>query len=146
MSKIKKFNGFINEQVTEDIVLTMNDVRSIKTNLGGRDNDPVKNYSWGEDQTLIVPKPEKYNKSIDWNGKKILILDLFTTSTNERFKYGSQLGYAVLIDDTLTYLVSIYEPHGSQLLPDRNLLIVHGHEEITLLWLDNGDFNTTHTR
>jgi hypothetical protein len=143
MTKIKKFN----ESITEEIVLTMDDVKSLTNNLGGRDNDPMKNYGWKEDKTLIIaPAAGQGQKSKEYNGKTIQVLDLFTSGNGDRYRYGSHLGYAVLIDDVPTYLVSIYEPHGFQLLPERNVLIVHGHEQITLLWLDNGEFNTTYTR
>jgi hypothetical protein len=139
--KIKKFN----EAITEEIVLTMDDLRSIRNNLGGRDGNPIRNFGWKEDQKLVIPTPSKWQKAEDYNGKSILVLDLFTEGTGN-YTYGHHLGYAVLIDDVPTYLVSIYEPHGYLLLPERNVLIVHGHEQITLLWLDNGEFNTTHTR
>ena len=115
MNKIKKFDKFsINESV-ENIVLTMDDVRALKNNLGGRDNDPVKNYGWSEDQTIVIA-PTKWDKPKDWNGKKVQICELFTTSENPKYGYGSHLGYGVLIDDKPEYLVSIYEPHGYEFI------------------------------
>ena len=61
-------------------------------------------------------------------------------------RYLSELGYAILIDGKVEYLIGIYEPHGASLNAKRGLITAHGHEEIIKLWLDDGEFEETHTR
>jgi hypothetical protein len=86
MTKIRKFN----EAITEEIVLTMDDLRSIRNNLGGRNNDPIRNFGWKEDQKLVIPAPSKWEKAEDYNGKSLLVLDLFTEATGN-YRYGNHL-------------------------------------------------------
>jgi hypothetical protein len=136
MKHLKRFN----ESQSEEITLTMDDVRKLKHNLGDDDSNPdsfMDNYGWDEDETLTVAKG--YSKPQIWNGKEVLIYDLYHSD-------GSELGYAILIDGKVEYLIGIYEPHGCDLNIKRGLVTAHGHEEIIKLWLDDGEFETTHTR
>jgi hypothetical protein len=135
MKHIRRFNESQNEEIT----LTMDDVRKLKHNLGYR-NDPnsfMDNYSWDEGDTLTVVKGWGGSEPQKWNGKEVLIYDLYK-------EY--ELGYAILIDGKIEYLIGIYEPHGCDLNTKRGLVTAHGHEEIIKLWLDDGEFEETYTR
>lgn len=139
MIHLKKFN----ESSNQEIILTMNDVRGLKHNLGYRSNTDdsfMKNYSWKEDQ-LLVATPE-YSKPQEWNGKQVQIYNLYTKGE----RYHSELGYAILIDGKVEYLLSIYEPHGCSLNAKRGVITAHGHEQIIKLWLDDGEFEEDRTR
>jgi len=139
MIHLKKFN----ESSDQEITLTMNDVRGLKHNLGYRSNTDdsfLKNYRWTEDQ-LLVATPA-YSKPQEWDGKQVQIYDLYTKSE----RYSSELGYAILIDGKVEYLLGIYEPHGCSLNAKRGVITAHGHEEIIKLWLDDGEFEEEHTR
>jgi hypothetical protein len=140
MKHIRRFNESQNEEIT----LTMDDVRKLKHNLGAGearyDNDPnsfMDNYGWDEGDTLTVVKGWGGSEPQKWNGKEVLIYDLY--------KEG-ELGYAILIDGKIEYLIGIYEPHGCSLNAKRGLVTAHGHEEIIKLWLDDGEFEETYTR
>jgi hypothetical protein len=133
MIHLKKFN-----ESQDEIILTMDDVRKLKHNLGDGD-DPdsfMGNYNFDEDDTLTAAKG--YEKPKMWNGKEVLIYDLY--------KQDGELGYAILIDGNIEYLIGIYEPHGCSLNTKRGVVTAHGHEEIIKLWLDDGEFEETHTR
>jgi hypothetical protein len=135
MIHLKKFN----ESSEQEIILTMNDVRGSKHNLGyesNTDDSFLRNYGWKEDQ-LLVATPA-YSKPQEWDGKQVQIYDLYTK--------GEELGYAILIDGKVEYLLGIYEPHGCSLNAKRGLITAHGHEEIIKVWLDEGEFEETHTR
>lgn len=138
MKHLKKFN----EEKEGDIILTMDDVKLLKHNLGSHRNpsDFQSNYNWTDNQTLEASK--SYSKRGIWNDKEIEILDLYTRDG----KYKSELGYAIMIDGSIKYLIGIYEPHGCSLNEKRGLVTAHGHEEIIKLWLDDGEFEATHTR
>jgi hypothetical protein len=139
MIHLKKFN----ESSDQEIVLTMNDVRGLKHNLGYKSNTDdsfLKNYSWTEDQ-LLVATPA-YSKPQEWDGKQVQIYDLYTKGE----RYHSELGYVILIDGKVEYLLGIYEPHGCSLNAKRGLITAHGHEQIIKIWLDDGEFEETHTR
>ncbi len=136
MKHIRRFNESQNEEIT----LTMDDVRKLKHNLG-YDNDPnsfMDNYGWDEGDTLTVVKGQGGSEPQKWNGKEVLIYNLY----HDR----SELGYAILIDGKIEYLIGIYEPHGCSLNTKRGLVTAHGHEEIIKLWLDDGEFEETYTR
>lgn len=134
MKHIKKFN----ESKMEKIILTMDDVRKLKHNLnyGSKPDSFMDNYDLDESDTLTAIKG--YGESQTWNGKEVLIYDLY--------KNGEELGYAILIDGKVEYLIGIYEPHGCSLNAKRGLVTAHGHEEIIQLWLDDGEFELTYTR
>jgi len=135
MKHIRRFNESQNEEIT----LTMDDVRKLKHNLG-YDNDPnsfMDNYGWDEGDTLTVVKGWGGSEPQKWNDKEVLIYDLY--------KEG-ELGYAILIDGKIEYLIGIYEPHGCSLNTKRGVVTAHGHEEIIKLWLDDGEFEETYTR
>jgi len=103
-------------------LLSMDDVRKLKHNLGDDDNDPnsfMNNYGWDEGDTLTVVKGWGGSEPQKWNGKEVLIYDLY--------KEG-ELGYAILIDGKIEYLIGIYEPHGCSLNAKRGLVTAHGHE------------------
>jgi hypothetical protein len=142
MKHIRRFNESQNEEIT----LTMDDVRKLKHNLGDDDNNPdsfMDNYGWDEGDTLTVVKgwrdsmPPK-DLPQKWDGKEVLIYNLY----HDR----SELGYAILIDGKIEYLIGIYEPHGCSLNAKRGLVTANGHEEIIKLWLDDGEFEETYTR
>jgi hypothetical protein len=139
MKHLKKFN-----ESQDEIILTMDDVRKLKHNLGNGD-DPdsfMSNYNFDEDDTLKSTKGWImnliYEKPEMWNGKEVLIYDLY--------KQDGELGYAILIDGNIEYLIGIYEPHVCSLNTKRGVVTAHGHEEIIKLWLDDGEFEETHTR
>jgi hypothetical protein len=135
MKHLKKFNESQNESIT----LTMDDVRKLKHNLNyGNDPDSfMRNYGWNEDDTLTAHH-NWYLAPQTWNGKEVLIYDLYNQN--------GELGYAILIDGKVEYLIGIYEPHGCDLNTKRGVVTVHGHEEIIKLWLDDGEFEETYTR
>jgi len=151
MSNVKDFNTF-NESNTgdtkPDIIITMDDVRKMKHNLGYKrgvaDIDSfLSNYSWTEDQ-LLLAKPG-YGKPQVWDGKEVMVYDLYTQgaiaiSGNFNNKTLRELGYAIAIDGTIQYLIGIYEPHGCSLNAKRGLVTTHGHEQIIKVWLDDGEF------
>ena len=121
----------------------MDDVRKMKHNLGYRSNTDdsfLKNYSWGEDQLLIAMP--SYGKPDMWDGKEVKIWDLYSQGG----KYMNSLGYAISIDGKVEYLIGIYEPHGCDLNAKRGCVTAHGHEQIIKLWLDDAEFEETHTR
>lgn len=139
---MKYLKKIFEAEESNDIILTMADVRNLKHNLGyGKAPDSfMKNYGWKEDKTLVAKKG--FTKPQEWDGHQIEIYDLY--SKDER--YISELGYAVLVDGEIKYLIGIYEPHGASLNTKRGLITAHGHEEIIKLWLDDGEFERTHTR
>lgn len=142
MKHLKKFNENTTNTEDRSIELTMNDVKNIKHNLGYRNSDDfMKNYSWQEDQ-ILTAKPSIYIKPDIYEGKKIEVFDLYTKSD----KYVSELGYAILIDGNISYLIGIYEPHGCDLDMKHGLILSYGHESIVKLWLDNDEFDTINTR
>lgn len=57
-----------------------------------------------------------------------------------------ELGYLIFKNDEPVYIVSIYEPQGSNINSKRGLVTIWGHETIINLWLDDGEFNKMHTR
>lgn len=138
MKHIKKFNENFSTKEGE-ITITMNDVRETKHNLGDGDSF-LKEYSWSEDQILIA-RPG-YNKSGIWDGKEVKIFDLVSYEES----YMAEIGYAILIDGKLEYIIGIYEPHGCSLNSKRGCITAHGHEQIIKLWLDDGEFEEIHTR
>jgi len=146
MIHLKKFN----ESSEQEIILTMNDVRGSKHNLGyesNTDDSFLRNYGWKEDQ-LLVATPA-YSKPQEWDGKQVQIYDLYTFLKHVIFfgyTKGEELGYAILIDGKVEYLLGIYEPHGCSLNAKRGLITAHGHEEIIKVWLDAGACEETHTR
>jgi hypothetical protein len=120
--KLKRFNENDNT-----ITLSMEDVKNLKHNLG----------SWNEDTKLIIDT--KYVQgSGTWNGKEVVIYELSVEM--------DEFGYAVSIDGNIEYLIGIYEPHGCSLNAKRGMVTFWGHEEIIQLWLDDGEFETKHTR
>lgn len=133
----KKFNESENDKIT----LTMDDVRKTKHNLGWGDMDFMKNYHWEEDK-LLIAMPSHYNKQQFYGDDKISIYDLYSKDK----KYMSEIGYAILVNDEVKYLIGIYEPHGCKLNAKRGIVTAHGHEEIINLWLEDGEFESTHTR
>lgn len=82
--------------------------------------------------------PLSWMISLFWNGKTIQVYDLLTDR--------SDLGYAILVDGKVEYLIGIYEPHGCSVNAKRGLVTAHGHEEIIKVWLDDGEFEETRTR
>lgn len=138
MKHIRKFNENFSTK-EEEITITMNDVRGTKHNLGDGDSF-LKEYSWSEDQILIA-RPG-YNKSDIWGGREVKIFDLVSYEES----YMEEIGYAILIDGKLEYIIGIYEPHGCSLNSKRGCITAHGHEQIIKLWLDDGEFEETHTR
>lgn len=140
---IHNFSKFNESATPEEVTITMDDVRKMKHNLGYRSNTDdsfLQNYSWKEDQLLIAMPG--YGKPDMWDGKEVKIWNLYTQDG----KYKSELGYAILIDGKVEYLLSIYEPHGCSLNAKRGVITAHGHEQIIKLWLDDGEFEETHTR
>ena len=140
MKHLKRFN-----ESQSEIVLTMDDVRKLKHNLGYDNNNPdsfMDNYDFDEDDTLFaVDSPfGSRSKPEIWDGKEVIIYNLYDS------KYRSEFGYAISIDGNIEYLIGIYEPHGCSLNARRGLVTAHGHEEIIRLWLDNGEFERTYTR
>lgn len=138
---IHNFEKF-NESNSENIDITMADVRKTKHNLGygsNTDDSFLKNYSWTEDQILTAMP--SYTSPEMWDGKEVEIFELY--KKGERF---SELGYAVSIDGVIEYLIGIYEPHGCELNGKRGCVTAHGHEDIIKLWLDDGEFERIHTR
>lgn len=138
MKHLKKFNEVLNMGPTKDsFKITMGDVRKTGHNLGSRREGPdsfLTNYGWKEDTILEASYPSNY----EWDAKKVQIFELFANR--------SDIGYAVKIDGELKYLIGIYEPHGCDLNSKRGVITAHGHEEIIKLWLDDGEFEQTHTR
>lgn len=137
MTKINRFN-----ESSNTIELTMDDVRKLHHNMNYRKEKDsfMKNFHWKEDQILIAKKG--YSKPDSWDGKEVEIYDLYTKSE----KYLIELGYAILINGEIKYLISIYEPHGCDLNAKRGVVTAHGHEQIIKLWLDDGEFEETYTR
>ena len=141
---IHNFSKFNESNTPEKVTITMDDVRKMKHNLGyGKDKGGdsfLQNYDWKEDQLLIAMP--SYVKPDMWDGKEVKIWDLYTQGG----RYMSELGYAISIDGKIEYLIGIYEPHGCSLNAKRGCVTAHGHEQIIKLWLDDGDFEETHTR
>ncbi len=75
MKHLKRFN----ESQSEEITLTMDDVRKLKHNLGDDDSNPddfMDNYGWDEDETLTVAKG--YSKPQFGMVKKFLFMIFIT--------------------------------------------------------------------
>jgi hypothetical protein len=127
---MENINGTI--QVME---LSMQDVRNIKHNLDGRTKGNfMENYRWNEDTKLYI---KDVLESGTWNGKEIAVCEL-----HEEW----ELGYAVIMDGKVEYLIGIYEPHGCSLNIKRGLLTTWGHENIIKLWLEDGEIEDEYTR
>lgn len=145
MSIIKNFNSFNENASDGSITLTLDDVVATKHNLGGRGKDKasiMKNWSWKEDQLLFAKPGYSGSKPQEWDGKQVAIYDLLTKDG----KYFHELGYAILVDGKVEYIIGIYEPHGCSLNAKRGLVTAHGHEQIIKVWLDDGEFEETYTR
>jgi hypothetical protein len=127
--KIRKFN-----ESSENMTLSMEDVRNLKHNLDRKKGDFIENYGWDEDTKLYI---KDVLESGTWNGKEIAVCEL-----HEEW----ELGYAVSIDGKIEYLIGIYEPHGCSLNVKRGLLTCWGHEQIIKLWLEDGEFEEEYTR
>jgi len=56
-------------------------------------------------------------------------------------KYCVQLGYGILLNNKLSHLIYIYEPHGYEVYPDKHLMVIYGHEDIILVWLNEQNKN-----
>lgn len=133
---IKKFNTFNESNTPDTFTITVDDIKKTKHNLGYKRDDPdsfIKNYGWDDTVVLEAEYPTTYQ----WNGKEVKVYELFKRS---------QLGYAIKIDGELKYILGIYEPHGCSVNTKRGFLTAHGHEQIINLWLDDGEFDETHTR
>ncbi len=128
MKYLEKFN----EAQNKEIILTIDDARQLKNNL--------KTYKFEKNDKLKATKG--YSKPETWDGKEVLIYDLYLVNPNCRY----EMGYAILIDGNIEYLIGIYEPHGCSLNAKRGVVTAHGHEEIIKLWLDDGEFERTYTR
>lgn len=141
MKHLKRFN----ESSKDQIILTMDDVRKTKHNLDYRDKPDsfLYNYGWEETQQLVA-MPDG-NKPQTWDGKEVKIFDLYAKGSSERM-LGREIGYAISIDGVIEYLISIYEPHGCSLNAKRGCVTAHGHEQIIILWLDDGEFEEIRTR
>jgi hypothetical protein len=141
MRYLKRFN----ESSEDQIILTMDDVRKTKHNLGYGDKPDsfLSNYGWEETQQLVAMP--SHNKPETWDGKEVKIFDLYAKGSSERM-LGREIGYAISIDGVIEYLISIYEPHGCSLNAKRGCVTSHGHEQIIKLWLDDGEFEETQTR
>jgi len=131
MKYIKRFNESINEDNTNQIItLTADDVKRMDSSL-------FKDYNLNDDVLTVEPAYHD-NSSKNWNGKKVNIGDLLNGN--------HQIGFAILLDGKVEHLTSIYEPHGFEFNEKRGLVTVYGHEEIVLVWLDNGEKQTILTR
>jgi len=134
MKHLKRFN----ESQSEEITLTMDDVRKLKHNLnyGNKPDSFMSKYGWEEDDTLTAIK---YGVRHSWNGKKVLIYNLYS-------KYG-KLGYAILVGSKIEYLIGISKPYLCDLDYQRGVVRASGYDETgkqiaIKLWLDNGEFET----
>ena len=142
MKHIKKFNESQNLNT-----ITMDDVRKTKHNLTpeGRQTvddgvrrvnlDFLSNYGWNENTVLKASVIDV----LDYNGKEIQISELQHNNHEE-------IGYAIKENGVLKYIIGIYEPHGIELFSKRGLITAYGHEEIVMLWLADGGFDTIATR
>lgn len=97
-------------------------------------NDFLLNHRWDEDTKLYVSFEQG---CYDWNGMEIEIYLLFSKSV---------IGYAVIINGKLEYLVGVSESMGRTMNDTRGLLTFWGYEEIVHLWLDNGEFERIRTK
>ena len=52
----------------------------------------------------------------------------------------------VYVDKKLKAVFGIYEFHGLVINKERSFVLVHGHEDINIYWLDNGEFVNIATR
>jgi len=139
MKHLRKFNEST-ENSSKVIQISMTDLENINHNLAGRDGDVLSNWNWKEDQMLEASP--SYHKPVNYNGDELVICDLFTIDD----RYKNYLGYALLINGEVKHIVSIYEPHGCELLIHKDLFLAYGHENIILLELDTNKFNKFYTR
>jgi hypothetical protein len=111
--------------------LSLDDIVNIGRNFNNNDDDlELKLENNGGKEIKIVTYPK--DKGVNWKDKLITIGTLWF-KVNDRW---SEAGCVILADDKLVYLLSIYEIHGYQFFPERDLLVVYGHETVLLLWLD----------
>lgn len=136
MRIIKKFNeNFM--QNGSPMQITMDDVRKTKHNMDYDGQDSfLSNYGWDESTLIEVTEP---TGTFQYDGKKVEIVELSTDDEPE-------FGYGIVINGTLSYIITIYEPHGYKFNEKRGCLTAHGHEEIIKVYLDDGEIETQYTR
>ena len=132
MKHLSKFN----ENESKDIRLSKSEIESLSPNA-------LKGYTFHEE--FIIPFDYAYSKGT-FHGKLAMAFPLHTSPREgSGVKYGSQIGFAIVIDGQPKHFVIFYEPHGCRFVKDKDLFIAYGHENVELLW-SNGDRESIHTR
>jgi len=143
MKHLIKFNEA--NEWNKELEFTEEDVKKSHTNINLED---LKEMG-GDDMKFYMTIGDRM-QSFEFGGKKMIMNDIYTKE--KRFGggdkvYEREVGYGIIDENnTLLYVISIYEPHGYSVNKKRGMVMVHGHEQIILLWLDSGEFEETYTR
>lgn len=134
MKHIKRFNESQNGNI---VTLTKSDVDKLGYN-GKVEYELYSNFGFDDDQTLEADFSD--NIHTNWQNNEVSIGELIDKTGQE------EIGYAIKVNGHIKYLITIYEPHGCSFDNKRGYVIAYGHEEITTLSLEDGEFNTDYTR
>lgn len=108
---------------THKIKIEEVDLSSVFTNLS-------------KDELLELDLRENNNyESIEWDNKNIIVYDVYS----KQYKY--HCGYALIIDGSLSSVISIYEPHGYGFIINKELFIVRGYDDMILFELDTNEIH-----
>lgn len=113
--------------------LSFDDIKNIHSNSKEWKDMFDKKYN------IVINKDQRYYG--EWNGKTIGVYPLLVGKTKL-----TEYGFAVVYNGQVKHIISIYEPHGCEIMGERGLIVFWGHESIIHLWLDNNEINTIPTR
>lgn len=137
---MKHLNRFNESEESKDIRLTMSELEAINPGI-------QKSHYFKDDQEFIVA-PNRYgDRKGMFGGKEATAYGLYTVPDEKlirdypNIKYGSQLGYAIMIDGEVKHAVTFYEPHGCRFIEGKDLFVAYGHENILLLFSDGSTEN-----
>lgn len=119
-------------------VLTLEDIKNVKYTKYESVEKLKKNYGLGDDIEISIDTGW-VSSEFNLGDEKIFVY---------RFKLKNRECGFVLISENgnVLALVDIYEPHSCYINTEKNLFLCYGHEQIILLWLDEGKFEEIYTR
>lgn len=82
-----------------------------------------------------VIKNDYATKNFEFKGDKYKIMNVYKKDEDYSFEFG----IAILKNDDIEYIMHCFEPHGFDVKKDKGVVVLYGHEDVILLWLEDGD-------
>jgi len=138
MKKLQKFNEFLFENNKNDIndnkiLLTKEDI--LNSELIGEVDEYEINDGYCMDS--------EYTIEYDFEGSKYKICQFYMNEIGLQFP--SEFGWVVFKDDKLIYTIYVNEPSGEKLVPEKDMIVFYGSEEIVNFWF-NGFYKVVYQR